>query len=71
MCFLGKFDNPVAIGKKGELWKNLDDEFLEIYETWRWYRIGLLKIELKDIPFNIALGLRVLCENEMSRNYYG
>lgn len=67
MYFLGDFKKPVAIGKKGDLWKNLDNEFYEILEIWRWMRIGMLKVDIRDLPCNIALGLRSLCENERVR----
>ncbi|PNX49892.1 MAG: hypothetical protein BV457_00195 [Thermoplasmata archaeon M9B1D] len=62
MYFLGDVKNPVAIGKKKDLWKNLDNEFYEVFEIWRWFRIGMLKLNIQDLPCNIAIGIRTLCE---------
>ena len=51
---------PVAIGRKKDLWANLDDEFFRILELWRWHRAGLLKIAA--LPYEKAVGIRYLIE---------
>lgn len=60
--FLGDVKNPIAIGKKGELWKNLDAEFFHIVELWRWKKSRLLDFKADELPYPIALGIRYLTE---------
>lgn len=60
LTFLGDVKNPVAVGKKRDLWANLDDEFFQILDLWRWHRTKLLK--LKSLPYEKAVGIRYLEE---------
>jgi len=63
--FVGDVENPIAIGKKKDLWNNLDNEFYKILEKWRWHRSGLIVLDINTLPYNEALGIRYLTENEM------
>ena len=63
LTFLGDVKNPIAVGKKRDLWENLDDEFFQILELWRWFRAGLLNIN--SLPYPIALGIRYLVEDDL------
>ena len=63
LTFLGDVKNPIAVGKKRDLWANLDDEFFQIFELWRWFRAGLININ--NLPFPIALGIRYLVEDDL------
>ena len=65
--FVGDVKNPLAIGKKGELWKNLDSEYFQIYELYRWIKSGLLDLKLQDLDAKTAIGIRYLIE----ANYNG
>lgn len=60
LTFLGDVKNPVAIGKKKDLWTNLDEEFFQILDLWRWHRAELLK--LNTLPYEKAVGIRYLIE---------
>lgn len=60
LTFLGDVKNPVAIGKKKDLWANLDEEFFQILDLWRWHRAELLK--LNTLPYEKAVGIRYLIE---------
>lgn len=60
LTFLGDVKNPVAIGKKKDLWANLDEEFFQILDLWRWHRAELLK--LNSLPYEKAVGIRYLIE---------
>lgn len=60
LTFLGDVKHPVAIGRKRDLWKNLDDEFFQILELWRWHRAGLININ--SLPYEKAVGIRYLVE---------
>ena len=60
LTFLGDVKNPIAIGKKKDLWANLDEEFYSILELWRWFRAGLLNIN--SLPYPTAVGIRYLVE---------
>ena len=63
LTFLGDVKNPIAVGKKRDLWTNLDDEFFQILELWRWVRAGLVNIN--ELPYPVALGIRYLVEMDM------
>ena len=60
LTFLGDVKNPIAVGKKRDLWANLDEEFYSILELWRWHRAGLLNIN--TLPYPTAVGIRYLVE---------
>lgn len=60
LTFLGDVKNPVAVGKKRDLWANLDDEFSQILDLWRWHRAGLININ--NLPYDKAIGIRYLVE---------
>lgn len=60
LTFLGDVKNPVAVGKKRDLWANLDEEFFQILDLWRWHRAELLK--LNSLPYEKAVGIRYLIE---------
>ena len=60
LTFLGDVKNPIAVGKKRDLWENLDVEFFQIVELWRWFRAGLINIS--SLPYPIAVGIRYLVE---------
>lgn len=60
LTFLGDVKKPIAIGKKKDLWANLDEEFFQILELWRWVRAGLININ--HLPYEIAIGIRYLVE---------
>ena len=60
LTFLGDVKKPIAIGKKKDLWANLDEEFFQILELWRWVRAGLLNIN--SLPYPAAVGIRYLVE---------
>ena len=56
LTFLGDVKKPVAVGKKRDLWANLDDEFFQILDLWRWHRAGLININ--NLPYDKAIGIR-------------
>lgn len=62
LTFLGDVKNPIAVGKKRDLWANLDEEFYSILELWRWFRAGLININ--NLPYPIALGIRYFVEDD-------
>lgn len=66
LTFLGDVKKPIAIGKKKDLWANLDDEFFQILELWRWVRAGLLNIN--SLPYEIAIGIRYLVEVDLAES---
>lgn len=63
LTFLGDVKKPIAVGKKRDLWANLDDEFYSILDLWRWFRAGLININ--NLPYPIALGIRYLVEDDL------
>ena len=60
LTFLGDVEKTVAVGKKRDLWANLDDEFFQILDLWRWPRAGLININ--NLPYDKAIGIRYLVE---------
>lgn len=66
LTFLGDVKNPIAVGKKRDLWANLDEEFYSILELWRWHRAGLIDINL--LPYEIAIGIRYLVEVDLAES---
>ena len=47
------------MGKKGDLWKNYDNEFEYIYDSALWIYTGASNIDvLERYPYNIAKGIR-------------
>lgn len=66
LTFLGDVKTPVAIGKKKNLWANLDEEFWQILDLWRWHRAGL--IEILNLPYEKAVGIRYLVETDLIEN---
>jgi len=66
LIFLGDVKRPTAIGKKKDLWANLDSDFYDILELWRWHRAGLLKIA--SLPYEKAVGIRYLIEVDFAEN---
>ena len=66
LTFLGDVKNPIAIGKKKDLWANLDEEFYRIHELWRWHRAGL--IDINHLPYEIAIGIRYLVEVDLAES---
>lgn len=42
----------------------LDEEFFYILEQWRWFRSGLMKLDLCELPYHIAIGIRYLTEQD-------
>lgn len=64
---LGDFKNPVAVGLKRDLWANLDAEFFQILEIWRWHRSAKL-IDLNTLPYHLACGVRYLIEEDYANN---
>ena len=54
--------NPIAIGRKKDLWANLDNEFWQILDIWRWHKSKLMDINIKTLPYYIALSMRYLTE---------
>ncbi len=60
LTFLGDVKKPVAVGKKRDLWANLDDEFFQILDLWRWHRARLININ--NLPYGKAIGIRYLVE---------
>lgn len=65
--FVGEdFQNAIAIGTKEEIYANLDNDFFLILELWRWFKTGLMKLTLDDIPYWQAIGIRYLVEKDKS-----
>lgn len=62
--FIGDVENPIAIGRKCDLWKNLDNEFYKILEQWRWHRAGLIPLDINKMSYSEALGVRYLIEKK-------
>jgi len=62
LYFVGNVKNPVAIGKKGELFDLVDEEFFEILDLYRWHKCGMMKIEVEKHPAIVCNGVRALME---------
>lgn len=64
----GTVENPLAIDTYENLYKNLDDEFFNILGLFSWFKSGLLQLDVSDIPYKYALGLKYLIDyNEAQR----
>jgi hypothetical protein len=58
----------VIIGKKGDIWNNLDDEFWAIFNLYRWHQSKLSDIEYTKLYYPIQIGIRKLIELKQSEN---
>lgn len=64
----GNAKHPVAIGTYEELYKALDDEFFKILSIFSWWKTGIAKIDISDLPYKIAVGLKYLIDyNEVNK----
>ena len=60
--------NPIAIDTYENLYKCLDDEFFRFLGIYSWFKTGLLKVEISDLPYKYAIGLKYLIDyNEAQR----
>lgn len=67
----GDFKNPIAVDTYKNLYKCLDDDFYLILSMYKWFETGLYKIDLNNIPYKVALGLKYLIEyNEILKKDY-
>ncbi len=64
----GNAKNPVAIDTYENLYGCLDPEFFAILGVYSWFKSGLLKVEIANIPYGWVLGLKYLIDyNEASK----
>jgi len=62
MYFVGDPKAPLAIGKKGELFDLIDEEFLEIWSLYRFKRQGMYKVDMLTAPWKLSYGCLILGE---------
>ena len=58
--FLGDAKNPIAIGKKKDLWANLDAEFYSILDEAFWINTGAMNMDLGAMSYKRASGIRYI-----------
>lgn len=68
MTFAGTPENPIALDTYENLYKCLDDEFYSILSVYSWFKSGLYRVNIKDLPYKWAVGLKYLIDyNEAQR----
>lgn len=64
----GNAKHPVAIGTYESLYKSLDEEFFRILSIFSWWKTGIVKLDVSDLPYTMAVGLKYLIDyNEASK----
>ena len=64
----GTPQNPVAIDTYENLYKCIDDEFYRILGIYSWFKSGIVHIDVSDLPYNLAVGLKYLIDyNEAAK----
>lgn len=59
---MGDAKAPLIIGKKGEIFDNVDDEFLELFLLHRFKRQNMFTIDIKTAPWRLSYGALLLGE---------
>ena len=62
MFFVGDVNNPLAIGKKGEIMKLLDADFFALLELYRWFKSGMLNVDMRTDAAYVTMGIRAFSE---------
>lgn len=62
MYFVGNPEAPIAIGKKGELFDLVDEEFIEVFTLYRFKKQGMYDIDVKTAPWGLSFGALILGE---------
>ena len=68
----GSAQNPIAIDSYRNLYKCLDSDFFAILGIYSWFKSGLMQIDIENIPFGYAMGLKYLIDyNEARKINFG
>lgn len=63
----GTAQNPIAIDCYRNLYMCLDSDFFAILGIYSWFKSGLLNVNIENIPFGYALGLKYLIDYNETR----
>lgn len=58
----GNANYPVAFDTYENLYKCLDSEFYTILGIYKWFKSGLYQVNIDEIPYKWAVGLKYLIE---------
>ena len=64
---MGNVKNPLTIGNKGEIMDLLDSEFFLLLDKYRWFRSGMLKVDVNKEPAYLSTGIRAFSEVDNGR----
>lgn len=50
------------MGRKGDIWENLDSEYFLISNLFRWKNSDISEIDYSKLPYHLQIGIRRLKE---------
>jgi hypothetical protein len=64
LLFVGNVKSPIWAGKVKEAKELVDEEFWNIFELWRFYKAGLIKLSVEKDSMMLCTGIRAMQESE-------
>jgi hypothetical protein len=64
LLFVGNVKSPIWAGRVKEARELLDEEFWELFDIWRFYRSGLIKISIEEDSMRLCTGMRAMQEED-------